>query len=77
MISMALLYVPLVVAGILTFLSFFLEVDMKWRIVCVIAVGAAAFMRFVPGIEFPFLIPFLLESAVALGLAVWLRIAYK
>lgn len=76
MLTGILLYVPLMVAGALSFALLFLDADRKWKILCPLVVLACLAMRAVPWIEFPFLLPFLLESAVALGLSIWLKIEY-
>ena len=76
MITPLLLMLPLLISGVLSVVLLFLEADLKWKILCPAVVLACLAMRFVVPIEIPFIVPFLLESLVAISLSIWLKLDY-
>jgi hypothetical protein len=72
-ITAVLLWIPLVAAVALTAAFLFSDADRKWKAACVLGVAAGLALRLVPGLNVPFVVPLLVESAVAIPLSIWVR----
>lgn len=76
MITYGLLWAPLFVAIVLTITMLRFDVELKWKVACIVVVVACMVMRLVPPIEarVHFIWPMLLESLVAISLSIWLKL---
>lgn len=69
------LFLPLLVALFGTaYFVFNTEEDWKWKVLAVGVLGASFALEFIPSLEVHFLVPFLMQAAVAIVMAIYWQV---